>query len=192
MNSNSAIAKFGGEDHLENHLQTRKARSRQAYEARIAEYNAATEVRDNLKATGDLVGAAAVTLKNKKQIPKTRPKMPAILKPSHTPLLYTDLSIMSTNFLAVEDATTVVAYALLRCEVCVLMWELDPAPMPSAVPDLMHPALLPAHERAAHHLRRSDRCRGSPTGICKPCLNRMALGIKEDRDALIRAATSSS
>jgi hypothetical protein len=176
---------------LENHLQTRKARSRQAYEARIAEYNAATKVRDSLKATGDLVGAAAVTLKNKKQIPKTRPKMPAILKPSHTPLLYTDLSIMFTNFLAVEDATTVVAYALLRCEVCVLMWELDPAPTPSAVPDLMHPALLPAHERAAHHLRRGDRCRGSPTGICKPCLNRMALGIKEDRDAL-RAATSSS
>ncbi|KAJ7839350.1 hypothetical protein B0H14DRAFT_3140785 [Mycena olivaceomarginata] len=34
---------------------------------------------------------------------------------------------------------------------------LDSMPTPSALGDLMHPGLLPAHKRAAHHLQRGDR-----------------------------------
>ncbi|KAJ7692179.1 hypothetical protein B0H14DRAFT_3175493 [Mycena olivaceomarginata] len=37
------------------------------------------------------------------------------------------------------------------------MWQLDSMPTPSALVDLMHPGLLPAHKRAAHHLQRGDR-----------------------------------
>ncbi|KAJ6566554.1 hypothetical protein B0H19DRAFT_1138154 [Mycena capillaripes] len=76
----SAIEKYGGEQKLTAHLQTCIAHCRTAYEARIAEYNAATNKRNRFTENGDLESVEAVTLKNNKKIPKMRPKMLAILR----------------------------------------------------------------------------------------------------------------
>ncbi|KAF8202625.1 hypothetical protein K438DRAFT_1965116 [Mycena galopus ATCC 62051] len=185
---NVAIGKFGGEDKLERHLENRKARSQQAYDTRAAEYDAAINERERLKANGDLTGAEAVTLKNKKKIPNTRPKIPPILKQSCTLSSYQALCIMATNFLAVE-AGTVLAHSLVRCEICLIMYNAQPT---YPYPERMHPESLLIHERIAHYVHEFDSCTGgSARGSCLPCLNRYAVRAKREQDRLKALSPSS-
>ncbi|KAF7356148.1 hypothetical protein MVEN_00945500 [Mycena venus] len=191
---NVAIEKFGSEAELETHFQTRKARSQQAYEARVAEYDAATNERNRLIANGDLAGADAVTLKNKKKIPKTRPMIPPILKPSYTPPSYQALAVMPTNFLVIKADNTIVAHALVRCEICVIISEL--CSTFKLYPGPMRPEALPDHEYEAHYAREDDSCQGSAaanaSGMCDACMNRLAIDMKEERDELRAAAASAT
>ncbi|KAJ7085272.1 hypothetical protein C8R44DRAFT_893915 [Mycena epipterygia] len=112
----SALDKHDGEEKLATHLEQKKARLRKAYENRLAEYNAATTKCRRLKKSGDAPGAAAVTLKNDNKVPKTRPRMPAILKAPFTPAFYQSISILPTNFL-VESNEDVGAQRLVTLSI---------------------------------------------------------------------------
>ncbi|KAK7036231.1 hypothetical protein R3P38DRAFT_2698431 [Favolaschia claudopus] len=174
-----AIQKFGGQDKLENHLQARKDRSRQAYESRLSEYNAAVTERERLEATGDASKAEAFNLKSKK-ISKSPPQIPAILKEPYTTHRYQEVSIMHANFLVIQPDNTVVAQSLVFCEICLLISEVRPMDAPH--PNLMRPSLLPAHEYEMHYARMADSCQGytDTDGICAACLNRYAIEFKQD------------
>ncbi|KAJ6541023.1 hypothetical protein DFH09DRAFT_1368380 [Mycena vulgaris] len=182
-----AIDKHGGQDNLTAHLQEKKARLRKAYEKRLIEYNAANSARAKLKASGDLTGAAAVTWKNNKRLPKTRPAMPLMLKNPIPPAFYQETCILPTNFLALEDGC-LAAQKLLRCFLCVCMAEFraeDEADEP-LYPDFMRPALLPDHEQQEHYARVSHPCaraRGVFVRSCDPCSNRAAIAAKAHHDA---------
>ncbi|KAJ7718457.1 hypothetical protein B0H16DRAFT_1609185, partial [Mycena metata] len=171
--SSSAIKKYGGVNNLETRLQIRKARSQTSYDARIAEYDAAIALRNQFVATGDLVGAAAVTLKNKK-IPKTRPQMPTILKPPYAPRAYQTYSVLATNFLSVQNGV-VVAQKLVYCSMCLIIAEER-----GSHPDPMKPAVLPLHEQRIHYARSDNNCQGAVEGICDACLNRWAIQVKAE------------
>ncbi|KAJ7018915.1 hypothetical protein C8F04DRAFT_1149583, partial [Mycena alexandri] len=168
-----AIKKYGGASNLETHLQIRKARSQTSYDIRIAEYDAAMALRNQLVATGDLAGAAAVTLTNKKT-PKTRPQMPTILKRPYAPPAYQTYSIMATNFLSVQNGV-VVAQKLVYCGICVIMAE-ERGPHPNP----MKRTGLALHEQQIHYARRDDDCQGAVDGICDACLNRFAIEVKAE------------
>ncbi|KAJ7087145.1 hypothetical protein C8R44DRAFT_991415 [Mycena epipterygia] len=186
---NIAIQKYGGEDKLGVHLKRKKARLLEAYETRLAEYEIANSERKRLIASGNVAGAAAVTLKNNKKIPKTRPRMPPILKEAFTPLHYQTLTIMPTNYLTVETGC-ILAQGLLKCTLCIIIAELraEEDGSPAQYPDFMRPALLPDHEHQKHYARRHDSCARrfrlmiGPSS-CAPCLNRMAIDIKAESDS---------
>ncbi|KAJ7696996.1 hypothetical protein B0H17DRAFT_1266727 [Mycena rosella] len=188
----SAIEKHGGEDNLTAHLTAKKARALESYEKRLAEYNLADTERKRLKATGDLAGAAAVTWKDNKQLPKTRPRIPPLLKTPLAPAFYQDICILHTNFLALED-DHLIAHSLVKCRLCAIIAELHAHEDSSepAYPDFMRPALLPAHEERQHYARRDNPCSRMLSddededffGSCDTCLNHLAIVYKEEEDA---------
>ncbi|KAJ7473939.1 hypothetical protein FB451DRAFT_1367008 [Mycena latifolia] len=161
---NIAIAKHGGEENLATHLKYKTDRMRKAYEKRLAEYTAATTERMQLTARGDAAGAAAVTLKNSKKVPKTRPKMPAILKEPFIPEFYRWICVLATNFL-ISGPDGLGAQRLVQCKICNAMtnlrWEDSDAKSRGAeplYPDPMLSGLIPAHEEEVHYAARDDGC----------------------------------
>ncbi|KAJ7114888.1 hypothetical protein C8R44DRAFT_225417 [Mycena epipterygia] len=197
MVKNVAIDKYGGEDKLATHLEHKKARLWKAYEKRLAEYNAAITERRRLKNIGDAPGSAAVTLKNDKKVPKTRPRMPAILKAPFTPAFYQTISILPTNFLVVENGG-VCAQRLVTCTLCNtvkdLRWQDSYQRGDRLVPQPMLSGLLPSHEQALHFAFRHQQCHscchvrdffGALPARCETCLNRKAIEIKEELDATV-------
>ncbi|KAJ7493701.1 hypothetical protein FB451DRAFT_1551099 [Mycena latifolia] len=182
-----AIKKYGGEEKLATRLQSKKARLLKAYEKRLAEYNVANAERTKLKAAGDVEGAAAVTWKNNKKVPKTRPKMPIILKDSPSCLgqFYEAVSILPTNFLTLE-AGYMVARKLLKCKICIILanlrseYEGGSAPR---YPGWMQPSLLADHQEMEHYARPGcyEGCSDGDFP-CDECLNTSAIAINEEID----------
>ncbi|KAJ7136494.1 hypothetical protein C8R43DRAFT_612455 [Mycena crocata] len=184
-----AIEKHGGAANLATHLQTKRARLLANYQARVGEYDTVHTERARLKAAGDLAGAAAVTLKNNKPLPKTRPQMPAILKTSPTPPFYKFRCTLSTNYLAVDTETGCVGpHSLVKCTICIIIAELranDRGGGPEQTAWMPSSAVV-AHEQREHRASRDAGCwrreGDDELGICEGCLNRAALEMLEDDD----------
>ncbi|KAJ7655837.1 hypothetical protein DFH06DRAFT_1201002 [Mycena polygramma] len=192
-----AIRKYGSEGALATHLKSKKDRVRMAYDQRIAAYDVAKAEQGRLEKSGNVVNP-----KNSEKLPKTRPKLPAILKDApFTPQFYRYVSILPTNFLVADAGTgRLVPDRLVACKMCNVManlrWEdIDDVQQKSEKPkwpELTLLGLIPAHELEEHYSGERDVCRygcnysdpnddmGLILARCETCLNAEALETKAE------------